>query len=122
MSGFSLDTLRYYEKIGLLPGIDRTPAGRRRFSDEDLLWLRMLRCLRDSGMPIAEMLRYAELVRAGDGTLTERIALLEDHDRRIEERIAKLREQQEHIQWKIGLYRSSVDCQEAGELPEAASA
>src|SRR4051794_15523814 len=60
-TGFSLDTLRYYERIGLLDGIARTPGGRRTFTDEDLDWLDVLRCLRETGMPIAAMLRYAEL-------------------------------------------------------------
>src|SRR6266536_356060 len=64
-TGFSLDTLRYYERIGLLDGIARTPGGRRSFTDDDLGWLEVLRCLRDTGMPIAQMLRYAELCRTG---------------------------------------------------------
>lgn len=107
-SGFSLDTLRYYEKIGLLADVARDSAGRRRFSDEHLGWLSMLRCLRDTGMPIAEMLRYTHLAREGDHTLGERGALLEQHDRRIEGQIALLRERQELIQWKIRHYRSKT--------------
>jgi DNA-binding transcriptional MerR regulator len=110
-SGFSLDTLRYYEKIGLLGDIGRTSAGWRRFSDDDLAWLGVLRCLRETGMPIAEMLRYAELARDGDGdeTFPERITLLEAHDQRVEEQIAGLRAQQRHIQEKIRYYRDALD-------------
>ncbi|MUN40193.1 MerR family transcriptional regulator [Actinomadura litoris] len=107
-SGFSIDTLRYYEKIGLLADIARNSSGRRVFSDDDLVWLRMLRCLRETGMPIAEMLRYSELARGGDGTVQERLELLRDHDRRVEEQIARLREQQEQIHWKIGFYQGSL--------------
>ncbi|TDD66252.1 MerR family transcriptional regulator [Actinomadura rubrisoli] len=107
-SGFSIDTLRYYEKIGLLSGIARNASGRRVFSDDDLQWLGMLRCLRETGMPIAEMLRYSELARGGTETVQERLELLQAHDRRVEEQIAKLREQQEQVQWKIGFYRDSV--------------
>jgi DNA-binding transcriptional MerR regulator len=59
LSGFSLDTLRYYERVGLLYGIERTTGGQRVFSDDDLEWLSVLRCLRDTGMPIAAMRRYA---------------------------------------------------------------
>ncbi|MEU8796809.1 MerR family transcriptional regulator [Spirillospora sp. NPDC048819] len=109
-SGFSIDTLRYYEKIGLLPGIARNASGRRVFCDDDLQWLGMLRCLRETGMPIAEMLRYTELARGGDETVQERLELLQDHDRRVDEQITRLREQQEHIQWKIRLY-SGVACE-----------
>src|SRR5262249_59405890 len=68
-SGFSLDTLRYYERIGLLDGIDRAPSGHRRFHDDDLEWLGVLRCLRDTGMPIAHMPRDPELARAGQANL-----------------------------------------------------
>ncbi|MGH3239113.1 MAG: MerR family transcriptional regulator [Spirillospora sp.] len=107
-SGFSIDTLRYYEKIGLLSGIARNTAGRRVFSDDDLAWLEMLQCLRGTGMPIAEMLRYSELARGEGDTVQERLELLQAHDRRVEERIAKLRAQQEQIQWKIGLYRGTL--------------
>ncbi|HEY3631149.1 MAG TPA: MerR family transcriptional regulator [Jatrophihabitantaceae bacterium] len=104
-TGFSLDTLRYYERIGLLDGIARTPGGRRTFTDDDLGWLDVLRCLRDTGMPIAQMLRYAELCRAGEETFAERIELLEQHDRAVEAQIATLRAQQEHIRGKIKYYR-----------------
>ncbi len=97
-TGFSLDTLRYYEKIGLLDGIDRTAGGQRVFTDDDLAWLEILRCLRDTGMPIARMQRYAELARGGDGTFVERAELLEEHHRDIERRIDALREEQARIQ------------------------
>jgi DNA-binding transcriptional MerR regulator len=105
-SGFSLDTLRYYERIGLLYDIDRTPGGQRIFTDGDLEWLGVLRCLRDTGMPIAHMLRYAELCRDGDTTLAERQAVLEQHAVEVEQRIAELQAQQEHLRAKIAWYRS----------------
>ena len=105
-SGFSLDTLRYYERVGLLDRVARTPGGQRVFSDDDLAWLGILRCLRDTGMPIADMQRYADLARGGDETAAERMALLEEHDRRIEDRIASLRDEQRHIRGKIEWYRS----------------
>ncbi|NKZ05637.1 MerR family transcriptional regulator [Actinomadura latina] len=111
-SGFSIDTLRYYEKIGLLSGIARNASGRRVFTDDDLAWLGMLRCLRVTGMPIAEMLRYSELARGGTETFQERFDLLREHDRRVEEQIASLRAQQQHIKRKIDLYRE-VACEAA---------
>ncbi|MET9344444.1 MULTISPECIES: MerR family transcriptional regulator [unclassified Nonomuraea] len=105
-TGFSLDTLRYYEKIGLLAPVDRNAAGQRRFSEDDLGWLGTIRCLRDTGMPIAQMLRFAELVRAGDHTIPDRIALLEEHDIRVRGQIDNLIERQRYIQHKISYYRS----------------
>ena len=103
-SGFSLDTLRYYERIGLLDGIDRAPSGHRRFRDDDLEWLGVLRCLRDTGMPIGQMRRYAELARAGQATLAERLNLLTEHDARVQERIALLQAQHKHLREKIDWY------------------
>jgi len=105
-TGFSLDTLRYYERIGLLDDIARTPGGRRSFTDDDIDWLGVLRCLRDTGMPIAQMLRYAELCREGDGTIAERIGLLEAHDQAVDQQIRELRAQQRHIRDKIAWYRT----------------
>ncbi|NUR92035.1 MAG: MerR family transcriptional regulator [Nonomuraea sp.] len=105
-TGFSLDTLRYYEKIGLLEPVGRNAAGQRRFSQEDVGWLGMIRCLRDTGMPIAKMLRFAELVRGGDHTIPDRIRLLEEHDRQVEAQKANLTERQSYIHHKISYYRS----------------
>jgi DNA-binding transcriptional MerR regulator len=109
-SGFSLDTLRYYERIGLLTGVSRASSGHRRFTDEDLAWLGILRCLRDTGMPIAELRRYAELAReSGAESLAERIALLERHDAAVTEQIALLHRQRAHLRHKIAHYRGLLD-------------
>ncbi|MEV5897894.1 MerR family transcriptional regulator [Nonomuraea fuscirosea] len=105
-TGFSIDTLRYYEKIGLLERVGRNAAGQRRFSQEDLGWLGTVRCLRDTGMPIAQMLRFAELTRAGDHTIPDRIKLLEEHDQQVQGQIQNLAERQQYIKNKISYYRS----------------
>ena len=118
-TGFSLDTLRYYERIGLLDDIERTSGGQRVFTEDDISWLGILRCLRDTGMPINRMRRYAQLAREGDATLVERIDLLEEHDRSVEEQIAHLRAQQEHIRGKIHYYRTVLEEQAVGS-PSAA--
>ena len=104
-TGFSLDTLRYYERIGLLDGVGRTAGGRRQYREDDIGWLEILRCLRETGMPIARMREFAELCR-DDETIADRIGLLEEHDREVEERIAALQAQREHIHGKIAYYRS----------------
>src|SRR5919202_3743247 len=91
-TGLSADTLRYYEKIGLLPGIARASSGHRRFSEDDLGWIRFLQRLRATGMPIEEIHRYGELMRAGEHTSVERRQILEAHRQRIEREIANLNE------------------------------
>lgn len=114
MSGFSLDTLRYYERIGLIEPVRRASGGHRRYTDDDLGWLEMLRCLRGTGMPIARMKTFAEMTRSGDHTIPDRLALLEEHDAAVEAEIARLTGQRAKIQAKIAYYRS-VTVREAGE-------
>jgi DNA-binding transcriptional MerR regulator len=104
-TGFTIDTLRYYERIGLLESVTRTSSGRRQYGEDDIGWLEILRCLRDTGMPIARMREYAELSRDSE-TLDQRLALLEEHDRAVEKRIETLHAQREHIRGKIAYYRS----------------
>ena len=72
-TGVSAYTLRYYERAGLINGVDRADSGHRRYSDEDLAWIEVLQCLRATGMPIQRIRRYAELVRAGEGNESERL-------------------------------------------------
>jgi DNA-binding transcriptional MerR regulator len=107
ISGFSLDTLRYYERIGLLPKVRRTATGRRVFNDVDVTWLGLLRCLRDTGMPIAEMLQFVRLMSGGASTTTERLVVLTAHQRRVEDQITRLQHHLGQIRGKIEHYRSN---------------
>jgi DNA-binding transcriptional MerR regulator len=106
-TGFSLDTLRYYEKIGLLSDIGRTTAGVRVFSDDDLEWLGVLRCLRETGMPIATMQEYADMCRRDDDPRL-RVAILKDHEQAVRAKIAELTGQLAHLQEKIAWYQRHV--------------
>jgi DNA-binding transcriptional MerR regulator len=108
ITGFSLDTLRYYEKIGLIEPVRRAAGGHRRYSEDDVSWLDMVRCLRGTGMPIAQMQTFAEQVRGGAETIPDRIALLAEHDAAVEAEMARLAEQRQKIQDKIAYYRSVV--------------
>lgn len=113
-TGFSLDTLRYYERIGLLDDIERNSGGQRVFTEGDVAWLRILRCLRETGMPIQRMVRYAELARGGNETVAERLEVLREHDRDVEEKIAHLRVEQEHIRAKIAYYQRELAARQPG--------
>jgi DNA-binding transcriptional MerR regulator len=106
-TGFSLDTLRYYEKQGLLGDIERTPGGRRRYRESDVEWLGLVRCLRDTGMPIADLREYSRLA-ADASTLRERLALLEAHDEKVQADIDALRAQQDRLREKIAWYREQL--------------
>lgn len=106
-TGFSLDTLRYYEREGLIGPIERTAGGRRTYRQEHLDWLDLVKCLRDTGMPISDLKLYTAL--SGDAsTLDERLELLARHDREVQASIDRLVEQQTHLREKISWYRGQV--------------
>jgi DNA-binding transcriptional MerR regulator len=106
-TGVSPDTLRYYEKIGLLARVPRQKNGHRRFGDEELRWIVFLRRLHATGMPIRRMQQYARLMRRGESTMAERRALLEAHREEVLERMAALSENLRMIEKKIRLLRSA---------------
>lgn len=106
-SGFSLDTLRYYEREGILPPVARSAGGHRQFSEADLGTLGFLRCLRETGMPIEKLRRYGALCR-DDSTIPERIALLEEHAAAVKDEIEELLRQQARLDEKLAWYRGEL--------------
>ena len=103
--GLSEHTLRYYEKVGLLPTIQRDGAKQRSYSPENLRWLDFLVKLRSTRMPLKDMVRYAELARQGDATLAARRQLLEEHERRVQATLAQMQDSLDAIHHKLELYR-----------------
>ncbi len=74
--GISQDTLRYYEREGMIPAVPRTAGGIRNYRDEDLRWVELALCLRSAGLPVEVISQYVQLSRQGDATIRERLALL----------------------------------------------
>ena len=107
-TGVSADTLRYYERAGLLARVERAHSGHRRYDDADLAWIDFLMKLRSTGMPIRDVRRYAELVRAGDHTAAERLALLERHRTAVLDQMAEVQESLARIDYKIALYKEQT--------------
>ena len=105
--GLSQHTLRWYERIGLLPPIERGSDGRRWFSDRDLDWLATMTKLRATGMPVRDMQRYAELARSGAGQ-AERLELLKRHSEQVRRAIASQRECLKLLDAKITHYGSCL--------------
>jgi DNA-binding transcriptional MerR regulator len=103
-TGFTAHTLRWYERIGLLDPVDRSHTGRRLYSDADLHRLAFLSRLRLTGMPVADQLRYVELVRAGDDTFDQRRELLLAHREEVRQKIADLHATLAVLDHKIDLY------------------
>lgn len=105
----TLDTLRYYEKAGVLGPVERAGTGHRRYRAADVELLDVVCCLRGTGMSVAAVRRFSELVRGGDATVTDRIALLAEHEAQLADHIAVLHERQRHIRDKIAHYRRVLD-------------
>ncbi|TCO44462.1 DNA-binding transcriptional MerR regulator [Kribbella antiqua] len=117
LSGVSVHTLRYYERAGLVvTTVDRTAGGRRRYREIDLKWITVCTRLRATGMPIAKIRRYAELVSAGPGNEEQRLELLEAHRAEVLANLAELQSNLELIDHKIDVYRGRLEAGEADSL------
>ena len=109
-TGLTTHTLRYYERDGLmLREVDRSATGHRRYTEQDLVWIDLLTCLRGTGMPISEIRRYAGLVRAGGGNELERLELLREHRGRVLAELARVQEHLGAIDRKIGIYVDKLE-------------
>jgi DNA-binding transcriptional MerR regulator len=106
-SGLSAHTLRYYERTGLLEPVSRDESGHRRYREADLQQITFLTKLRATGMPIREVRRYAELMKAGEATNEERLALLEAHRDVVLAGLDETARNLELIEWKINLYKEA---------------
>jgi len=106
LTGVSIPTLRYYERIGLLDPVQRAANGHREYGDKDLLRVGFLKRLRATGMPIREMLDYVELFRQGDSTLSERRETLEAHREAVVAQMAELQATLDLLDTKIERYRA----------------
>ena len=105
-TGLSEYTLRYYENIGLIETVGRAENGHRRYTAGDVGWIEFLKCLRATGMPVAEMRQYAELARSSRDTIAERLALLENHRSAVLAEIEELKKYVAVLDHKIDYYTS----------------
>jgi DNA-binding transcriptional MerR regulator len=103
-TGLTRYTLRYYERDGLMLEVGRADSGHRRYTEDDLGWIELITKLRATGMPIRDVRRYAELVRAGDGNEAERLELLHAHRERVRARLEAMAAHLDAIDMKISLY------------------
>ncbi|MCX4091986.1 MerR family transcriptional regulator [Nocardia sp. alder85J] len=114
-TGLSIDTLRYYEKAGLIEPVGRTSGNQRRYRVADLDWLDFLLRLRETGMSIADMQRFAVLRAGGDPTIAQRLAMLREHRDDLEQRIRDLRRNATALDRKIDDYVRMLIRQPGGE-------
>ena len=114
-TGLSAHTLRYYEKEGLISGVDRTRGGFRQYSDEDLEALGLICCLKKTGMPLQEIARFVELTRQGDQTLKERVQLLQTHRDNVKILMEEMQAHLEKVTWKLNFFTRKLKEYEARE-------
>ena len=86
------DTIRYYERIGLIPEVPRTKNGIRNFDEESCRWIEFIKCMRDAGMEIEILLKYVTLFKQGEETVNERKKLLIEQRERLLEKQKKINE------------------------------
>lgn len=116
-TGLSLDTLRWYEREGLLPLVDRTPDGRRSYSPAALRFVRLVQALRRTGMPVAEVRAFVQVGGGEARTHPVRMAILERQADAVEERIRELHDDLSTVRAKIASYQDLIargmDCEDA---------
>ncbi len=106
-AGVSIHTLHYYEREGLLT-IQRSSSGHRRYSQDDMAWIGILTCLRETGMPIRTMRRFASLVQHSSSNIPERLEILGSHRCEVLAQLASLQKNLEHLDGKIAYYQHEL--------------
>lgn len=112
-TGVSIDTLRYYEREGLIAYVARAGSGHRRYSADDVLWVEVLRCLRETGMSIDQLRHYSALGAEGDRTKRERRSMLVAHRRLVEAQIVERHEALRLIDHKLEFYADVASAPDA---------
>ena len=101
-------TLRYYEKEGLLPSVQRNENGKRLYTDIDLGWIQIVGCMRATGMSIAYIKKYIDLCTKGNETVPERRKIILDQKKVIEEQLKKYTELLELVDMKLDYYDEKI--------------
>ncbi|HYF83589.1 MAG TPA: MerR family transcriptional regulator [Clostridia bacterium] len=104
----SHDTLRYYERIGLIPRVNRNKSGIRDFTEEDCRWIEFIKCMRSAGLPIEVLIEYVTLFQQGDETTEARKELLTEQRKLLIEKMEEMKKTLERLDYKIGSYEQSV--------------
>ncbi|CAI3618279.1 MAG: MerR family transcriptional regulator [Clostridium neonatale] len=105
--GLIQDTLRYYERIGLIPYINRTSSGIRDYTEEACKWIEFIKCMRLAGLPIETLIEYVALDQEGDSTITARKELLVEEREKLIERIKEMQKTLERLNHKISRYEEA---------------
>lgn len=102
------DTLRYYERMGLIPGVNRTSGGIRNYQEEDCRWIEFIKCMRGAGLPVETLIEYVRLFQMGDETFEARKALLIEQRNALAARVAEMQATLERLNKKVERYEKTL--------------
>ena len=106
--GITQDTLRYYERVGMIPAVTRTAGGIRDYQQTDLNWLELTLCMRNAGLPVEVIIEYLKLYQEGDSTLGARLQLLTDQRDALRDKKKQIDETLKRLDYKISRYEEAV--------------
>lgn len=104
--GVSADTLRYYERVGLIPKVNRNKSGIRDYTEEDCGWVEFIKCMRGAGLPIEVLIEYVALFQQGDETIDARKNLLIEQRKHLAEKMKDIKKTIERLDYKIERYEA----------------
>ena len=102
------DTLRYYERVGVIPTVSRTKGGIRNYTEEDIAWVENAICMRSAGVPVEMLIEYVKLFQEGDGTFKARRDLLAEARADIQEQLDRITETARLLDYKISRYDEAI--------------
>lgn len=105
--GITQDTLRYYERIGMIPSVKRTSGGIRNYDEEDCSWVELCLCMRGAGLPVEAIIEYVKLFMEGDETVPARLLLQEQREALVEQQ-ARIQKMMDKLDYKISRYEEAV--------------
>ena len=103
----SHDTLRYYERIGLIPPVNRSKSGVRDYTEESCKWIELAKCMRLSGVPIETLIEYCALTQQGDSTITARKELLVEERKKLVKKMEDMVKTLDRLNFKIDRYEKA---------------
>ena len=106
--GISSDTLRYYERIGLIPPVNRNKGGIREYSEIDVKRVQFIKCMRSAGLPIEALIEYVGLVQQGDTTIEARKEILKEQREQLVAKMEELQKTLATLDYKINVYENAV--------------
>lgn len=107
--GVASSTLRYYDKEGLLPFVERSGGGMRMFKDDDMQWLKIISCLKKTGMPLKDIKCYIEMSMQGDETVAQRLEIFEKQRDIVAKQMAELSQTLDLLNYKCWFYKTATE-------------